>query len=214
MNNSVIILGGGGHARVLIDILQAQSTIILGIVEKDSKNEEKLVDGVKVLGGEEIVYDYDPTSILLVNGVGSVETTGPRRKVFLKFKKKGYTFLSVIHQTATIAKSAHISEGVQIMAGVVVQPGCVIGENSIINTKAAIDHDCHIGAHSHIAPGATLSGEIHIEENVHIGTGANIIQGIKIGKNSLIGAGTLVLQDVPDNKVVLGVPGKVRDKKS
>jgi acetyltransferase-like isoleucine patch superfamily enzyme len=87
-----------------------------------------------------------------------------------------------------------------------------VGHNSIINTRASVDHDCVIGAHVHLAPGVTLSGGVTVGEGTHIGTGAVVIQGMTIGPRAIVGAGAVVVADVPAGAVVLGVPARERSR--
>jgi sugar O-acyltransferase (sialic acid O-acetyltransferase NeuD family) len=202
----VIILGGGGHAKVLIDALQLSSIPIVGMV--DPIVTSAFYEDVPLLGDDQAVLQYSPEEILLVNGIGSVLLPDKRKEIFHRFKALGYSFAKVIHPSAVISNSASISEGVQVMAGAIIQAGTVIGENSIINTRASVDHDCRIGGHVHIAPGAVLSGGIYVEEEVHIGTGSVLIQGITVQKRALIGAGAVVIRDVEQQQKVVGVPAK------
>lgn len=210
MNYPVIILGAGGHAKVLIDALRLQSIELAGITDADpGKKGQRLLD-VQVMGGDEEVMKYPAEAIRLANGVGSVRVNLRRRQLFEQFKNSGYQFVSVAHPSAIIAADVVLSEGAQVMAGAVIQAGCYIGVNAVINTGCIIDHDCHIGDHAHIAPGVTLSGGTKVGENAHIGTGATVIQGIQIGRNSLVAAGAVVIRDVPDGTTVFGVPAKER----
>ena len=209
MTLPVLILGAGGHARVLIDALLASSALIAGIVDPDPMLAGATVLGVPVLGGDEIVCNYSPDEILLVNGLGSIRLPQRRQEVFERFSATGYSFAPVVHPSAVIAADVELAEGVQIMAGAVVQTGCHIGANAIVNTRASVDHDCVIGDHSHIAPGVTLSGGVTVGRSSHIGTGTTIIQGIGIGDSSLVGAGSLVLKDVPSGVTVVGAPARM-----
>ena len=208
LNYPVIILGAGGHAKVLIDALLLRSVELLGITDADAGKKGHTLLGVPVLGGDAEVMKHPAEAIRLVNGVGSVRVNPLRRQLFEQFAGKGYRFASVAHPSAIIATDVALSEGTQIMAGAVVQTGCHIGTNALINTGSIVDHDCHIGNHAHISPGVTLSGGIRIGENSHIGTGATVIQGIQIGRNSLIAAGAVVIRDVPDGVTVAGVPAR------
>lgn len=201
----VIIIGNGGHARVLVDILLLQKREIIGYT---APNEENNPYSITYLGGDEEILKYDPQEIELVNALGSISDTKPRANIFNFFKLKGYRFSTTIHPSAVISETATLGEGVQIMAGVVIQPFVNIDDNTIVNTSTCIDHDCFIDKHCHIAPGCVLSGGIKIGESTHIGTGAKIIQNISIGKNVLVGAGSLVLRDIGDNKKVYGSPAK------
>lgn len=203
-----IIIGGGGHAKVLIHALQLRQIPILGIVDEDNTKIGTTVMGVRVLGDDSFVKDYASEKICLVNGLGSIGSVCLRKKVYLRFKEQGYTFRSVIHPAAVVAADVILAEGVQIMAGAVIQPGCTIGCNAIINTRASIDHDCRIGDHAHIAPGCVLSGGVSIGAETHLGTGSVVIQGKTIGSGALVGAGAVVVGDVAAGKMVCGVPAK------
>ena len=205
MTLPVIVLGGGGHAKVLIDTLYSMSVPVLGVVDPDAGKHDQLILGVPVIGNDDFISNYSPTDIQLVNGLGSTKTTAKRRQIYDKFKNLGYTFASVIHSAAIVSEYVNKSAGIQVLAGAVIQPGVSLGENTIINTKASVDHDCNIGSHVHLAPGVTISGEVKIEDGTHVGTGAVIIQGVKIGQGCLIGAGAVILSDVPSGKTVVGL---------
>lgn len=206
----MIILGAGGHAKVLINALRLQSIELLGMTDANIEKKGQLLLDVPVMGGDEEVMNYLAETVRLVNGVGSVRVNPRRRQLFERFKGKGYQFASVIHPSATIAADVVCCEGAQIMAGAILQPGCHIGANALINTGCIVEHDCHIGNHVHLSPGVTLSGGVRVGENAHLGTGATVIQGIQIGCNSLVAAGAVVIRDVPDGAMVAGVPAKER----
>ncbi|OGT32170.1 MAG: sugar acetyltransferase [Gammaproteobacteria bacterium RIFCSPHIGHO2_12_FULL_35_23] len=203
MDKQIIIIGAGGHAKVLVDVVKKLNLLVLGMVSLTG--EENPIFGIKILGTEPTILQYTAKSISLLNGLGMLP--GPKHKIrqqlFEKYKAAGYSFVSVIHPCTIIGLDVQLGEGVQIMAGAVIQPSVVIGNNTIINTKASIDHDCIIGEHCHVAPGATLSGNVIVKNNVHIGTGASIIQGVVIGENSVIAAGATVYKDVLANTTYL-----------
>ena len=209
MTKPVLILGAGGHAKVLVEALLANSAIIAGIVDADIALTGMKLLGVPVIGGDDLVSQFPQDEILLVNGIGSIKQPVRRQEVFRKFKELGYSFATVVHPSAVVASDVELGEGVQIMAGAVIQPGSRIGGNAVINTRASVDHDCVIGVHVHIAPGVTLSGGVEVGRGSHIGTGATVIQGVGIGEESLVGAGALVLHDVPTSVTVMGVPARV-----
>ena len=208
MSLPVIIIGAGGHSKVLIDALQLSCHKIIGIVDTDPDKKGTSILGIPVIGDDEIVCSYSPETIQLVNGIGSTALPLLRQSIFETFRKKGYMFASVIHPSAVIASCVEIAEGVQIMAGAVIQPGCFVGLNTIINTRASVDHDCSIGEHVHLSPGVTLSGNVGIGDGSHIGTGATVIQGIGIGSGCLVAAGAVVVSNINDNATVYGVPAK------
>lgn len=200
----LILIGGGGHSKVLVSTLLLQHRKVLGFV--DLKPALRPLLGVTGLGNDNAVFLHSPDQVRLVNGVGSIDSTLSHKMVYEKFRERGFVFESVIHPSAIIAREVEIEDSVQVMAGAIVQPGVSLGANVIINTGARVDHDCTIKAHAHIAPGVTLSGNVHIGEGAHIGTGASIIQGIKVGDASIVGAGAVVISDVPPGDIVVGVP--------
>jgi UDP-perosamine 4-acetyltransferase len=197
----VILMGGGGHGRVLLEILHKQSRDLLGYTDL---HDRKLK--VPYLGTDDVLSQYGRESTYLVNGIGSVRRPLERQKIFETMKSLGFCFLSVIHPQAIVADGVleQMGEGVQIIAGAVVNPGAILSDNVIVNTSASIDHDCYIGAHSHIAPGVVLSGDVRVGNGCHIGTGAKIIQGIQIGDGVLVAAGAIVRKDIPKNKIFYG----------
>ena len=193
---------------MLIDALLASSGVIVGIVDPNPALAGTKILGVPVLGGDDVVDEYPPSQVQLVNGLGSVGLPIKRQQLFEKFKGLGYNFAAVVHPTAVVASDVVLSEGVQVMAGAVIQPGCRIGINSVINTRASVDHDCIISDHVHISPGVTLSGGISVGVCSHIGTGATVIQGISIGNGCLVAAGAVVTKDIADGAKVRGVPAR------
>ncbi len=203
---SVYIIGAGGHGRVIAAALDACGIRPAGFIEADKAKFGTIIDGIPVLAEEEVIGEGKPLS--LVNGVGSTSSVAVRHEVFERFAAHGHRFMTVVHPSATVAKTAAIGEGTLVMAGAIVQPGARIGVNVIINTGAIVDHDCHIGDHCHIAPGSVLSGGVRVGTRSHVGTGATIIEGIQIGSGVLVGAGSMIIRDIGDNKRVAGVPAK------
>jgi sugar O-acyltransferase (sialic acid O-acetyltransferase NeuD family) len=203
-NPQIIVLGGGGHASVLIATLLILNYPVLGFV--DPAASRRSIFGVKHLGDDSVLHN--PRNIKLANGVGSVGSKSLRYHLFRKFRARGFRFISVAHPSAIVASDVRLGEGAQVMAGAVIQPGSRIGANCIINTGAIIDHDCRILAHAHIAPGATLSGKVRIAVGAHIGIGASVIQAIHIGAWSIVGAGAAVIRDVPGSVTAVGVPAR------
>jgi UDP-perosamine 4-acetyltransferase len=212
MNQKFIVLGAGGHAKVLIDTLQASGTTVHAILDNDSaRHGTKLLD-VPVLGSDDLLSQFAPSDVALVNGVGSVDLPERRIALYLKLKQAGYRFASVLHPSAVVSRHARLGEGVQVLAGAVIQADASIGANSLINTGARVDHDCVIDEHVHIAPGAVLSGGVAVGTRSHIGVGATVIQRVCIGKCCLIAAGAVVVSDVADDCRMAGVPAKVLKK--
>jgi UDP-perosamine 4-acetyltransferase len=208
----IIILGAGGHAKVLIDALQCQSTNIIGITDPDPELHGKDVMGIPIIGDDNLILEYGVNDIMLVNGLGKVNRSNKRMQIYDTFKERGYIFTRVIHPSAEISPRANLAEGVHVMAGAIIQTLATIGVNTIINTRASIEHECIIGDHVHIAPGATISGGVKIGDSVLIGAGATIIQGIHVGVGSIVGAGAVVIKDVREGVTVMGIPARTVKK--
>jgi len=206
----IIILGAGGHASVLFEMLIYNNKTVLGFVAPQ-KTEIKNYPQCKYLGDDNILERYSVDDVFLVCGVGAVSVEGnlARRSIFTYFQNKGFKFETLIHPSAIVASTVRIEEGSVIMAGAILQPNVIVGQNVIVNTKSSVDHDCIIQSHTHIAPGCTLSGSVIVGENTMIGIGANIIQGVNMDNNTMIRAGKLVLKNVLSSKVDLDMDVQV-----
>lgn len=201
----VIVVGGGGHARVVIEALRCAGATIVGVVDPQAAVARGLPGGIAYLGGEEALRDWAPARVRLANGIGAVGRPTARMTAFERLAAAGYQFATVVHPSAVVATDVGLGPGAQIMAGAVLQPGCVIGAGAIVNTRAAIDHDCVIGRHCHVAPGAVLSGAVRVGDRSFVGAGATVIQGIEIGSDVVVAAGTTVFKNIPDEVIVRNI---------
>ena len=205
--DEIILLGGGGHAKVLIDLINTSMQFeISGILDTQLEIGTKVLN-VSVLGDDDLLSGLYSKGIKNVCiAIGSVKENARRRILFDKVKQMGFLVPYLLHPQTIISKNVHFSEGVQIMAGVNVQTDSLFKENTIINTGAIIEHDCSIGSHVHICPGAVISGGCTVGDGTFIGAGATIMQEINIGKCVTVAAGAVVVKDVPDRSMVKGVP--------
>ena len=205
VSKPIIIIGNGGHAKVVYEVLQLMGRKVLGFTAPEPSVSPF---SLPYLGDDNAVLKYNVDEIELALGVGSIGVLNTRESLFNSFKKLGYTYVTLIHPTAIISPTVKLGEGVQIMAGVIIQSMSQIADNTIINTGSIIEHDCIIAEHVHVAPGCKIAGQVHIESHCHIGIGSTIIQGITIGSSSLIGAGAVVIRPVDYYKKIVGVPGR------
>ena len=209
---NIIVLGGGGHAKVVTSVLQRDPKYnILGFLDDDQSKKEML--GTKRLGSLLPVSDALEKSFFAI-GIGHLGNTKHREKIIEEYKQKGHIMEKVIAPTAIINHEVTLGDGVVILDVVILQPSVIIGDYSIINTKVSVDHDCHINNHVHIAPGATLSGNVMVGNRVLIGTGASIIQGVTIEDDCIIGAGSVIIHNC-DKKggVYVGSPAELIKEK-
>jgi UDP-perosamine 4-acetyltransferase len=202
--------GAGGHAKVVIDILQQEGAYRLhGLLDRNPSLTGKSVLGIPVLGQDGCVHELKQQGVeFFFIGLGGVESLEPRRRLYELALHNGLKPLSAIHRSAIVAGSAALGHGITVMAAAVINADTVIGANVIINTGAVVEHDCRIGDHVHVATGAMVLGGVQIGSKTLIGGGAVIRQGIKIGENVIVGAGAVVVNDVPDDTTVMGVPAR------
>lgn len=208
MSKAVIILGDGGHAKVVADLCLLLDMNILGVTSLDQAPGSYFWNEIKVLGDDGIIKQYDPEKVGLVNGLGSLKATAPRMELFLRMKALGFQFLILKHPSAYVSSNAKIGEGVQVFANSVIQADAVIEENVLVNNKVCIDHDSIVQRHVHLAPGVTVCGNVVIGSESHIGCGATIINNVEIGHNVFVAGGALINSSSEDNVRLKGVPAK------
>ena len=200
-NKKLYVLGGGGHAKVVIDSLVKNGSVVSGVIDPRLKVGDQLLD-ILVVGGDELMSQLDPQLTLLANGVGATANSRTNRKLYDLWSAHGFSFATVVHPTAIIANEVRLALGCQIMAGTVLQPHVTIGKCTVINTAASVDHDCEIGDYCFIAPMVNLCGGAKVGEGSFIGAGAVLLPGVKVGKNVLIAAGAVVNADVADGEYI------------
>ncbi|HBY93748.1 MAG TPA: transferase [Chloroflexi bacterium] len=204
-----VILGAGGHAQVVADILMrardaGQPVCPIGYLDDNPRLHGHTELGLPVLGALHELPSVAHDAVIVA--IGENHT---RQQLFDRLQQQGERLTVARHPAAVIAPDVSIAPGTVICAGVVVNPGSVIGANVILNTGCTVDHHNHIGNHAHIAPGVHLGGDVKIGEGTLIGIGATVMPQRCIGAWSVVGAATLVHTDLPDYVVVAGVPGRV-----
>lgn len=208
MKKSVIVIGAGGHAKVIIEILREMGyQIDFCVGGNDSP--DKCMD-IPVLKGDEHLHRLRGEGYsLLFPAIGENKL---RQKLADLALTLGYELVNAISPSSKISSSAIVGKGVAIMSGVIINAECEIKDLVIINTGASIDHDCYIGQSAHIAPQCALAGNIEVGQYVFLGIGTNVIPNIHIGDNTIIGAGGVVVSDIPSNVTAVGVPARILNK--
>lgn len=205
----VLVLGAGGHAQVVVDILFRMRDAGKPIEPIGYLDDDKTLSGrsfleLPVLGTTEDLENVVHDAIII--GIGDNQI---RQRLFEALQKKGEQFIVARHPGATIAPDVSLGPGSVICAQVVVNPGSVIGANVILNTGCTVDHHNHIANHVHIAPGVHLGGDVVVEEGVLVGLGAVVMPQNRIGMSSVVGAGALVNKSLPDHVTAVGVPAHI-----
>lgn len=192
----IVVIGAGGHAKVLISTLTARGFSIAAVLDDDDTKWGMDAQGTRV---SRIERERGGRGVI---GIGD---NAQRRDMARALNLEWQT---VVHPSAFVHSSAKLGRGTVVFAGAVVQPDAVIGDHVIVNTGATIDHDCTIGDYAHLAPGVHLSGSVHVDEGAFLGIGSVVIPGVKIGRWSTLGAGAVATRDLADGVTAVGVPAR------
>lgn len=206
----IVLIGGGGHARVLVDALRAAGeTGAIAVLDADpARHGEMLLDATIAGGDEMLAALVSQGAKFFAVAVGGTRNNAPRAALYRRGLDLGLQPISIIHPRATVSPWASVGAGCQILAAAVVNAGAVLGANVIVNSGAIVEHDCCIGDHVHIATGARLASTVTVGDRAHIGAGSVVRQLITIGEASVVGAGAVVVKNVSAATVVAGVPAK------
>ncbi|MCP5487524.1 MAG: acetyltransferase [Verrucomicrobia bacterium] len=212
-----VILGGGGHAIVLIDSLLSMGGIdIAGVLDARKKpGHDDGVLGIPVLGGDMLLPRLKDKGV--THFVLGLAGTGPnplREKLWEQALSHGLKPLSVIHPSVVLSQFSTIGDGVQIFPHSVVNAGASVGQGCIVNTGAIVEHDAIMEPFSHLSSGARIAGGVRLGRHAFVGSGATVIQGVSIGRGALVGAGAVALHDVGEDDRVVGVPARSIRKSS
>ncbi len=205
----IFIIGSGGHAKVIIDIVEKEGLYnILGLLNAQPNIGEKIL-GYEVLGKDTDLAQFTKSHVIK----GVIIAVGDdfiRSKVVTRIRKENaeLSFFSAIHPRSAISSDVIIGEGTVIMAGVSVNATSTIGEFCILNTNSSLDHDSVMGNFSSLAPGVIAGGECEIGAYSAINIGAVLLPRIKVGEHSVVGAGALVNKAVGAFEVAYGSPAK------
>lgn len=204
----ILILGAGGHGRVVLDILLHEGRYdVVGFLDNNSEIHGRRVDGIPVHGSiddlEAIGRELGAEGAIIAIG-----DNGTRRGLARQVDQTGLELVSAVHPSATLAYNVTVGRNVVIAAGVVVCANCQIGDSVILNTGCIIDHQTMIGEGSHICPGVRIAGRVKVEPGVFVGIGATVIPKVTLGCEAIVGAGAVVLEDVLPMATVVGVPAR------
>lgn len=205
MSKNVVIIGAGGHAKVIADIIEKSGDIVYGFLDDNKEIGEKIVKNYNVLGKiSECKYlQSDIKELYFVIAIGNNYI---RKDIYERYTLNYYT---AIHPSCNLGIDVKIKEGTVIMPNVCINASSKIGKNCIINTGAIIEHDNDIQDYVHISPNATLCGTVQIGSCTHIGAGAIVKNNLSITDNCTIGAGAVVVKNIEEEGTYVGVPAKI-----
>lgn len=202
-----VIIGAGGHGRVVLDILLHEGRYqVVGFLDSNESLHGRRIDGVQVLGSIDLLPELKEAG--LEGAIVAVGDNGTRRSFCDQAHRVGTELINAIHPSANIASNVNLGRGVVVAAGALVCAHCQIGDAVILNTGCIVDHETLIGTCCHICPGAKLAGRVTVESAAVIGIGATVVQRVRVGHDAIVGAGTVVLQDVAPMTTVAGVPAR------
>jgi sugar O-acyltransferase (sialic acid O-acetyltransferase NeuD family) len=202
--SGVLILGAGGHGKVVADILVSAGFTIIAFLDDDPQTWNRDWHGIPIRGPIHTYLAYLPCRLAL--GIGS--NAARRRVVEALGAAAGALWVKAIHPRAVVASSVQMGEGIVVAAGAVINPDTVLGNFVIVNTGATIDHDCQIADYVHIAPGSHLAGGVQVGQETLLGVGTNVGPYRSIGRRVTAGVGAAIVRDVPDEVVAKGVPAR------
>ena len=208
MKHKIIVIGGGGHARLIINTIKKLDNYeILGYTDFTNKG---LLLGVKYLGDDKVLLDIvkEHKNCKAVIGIGNKEISNTRQKIYKMLEEIGFDLPVIISKNAIVNEEVNIGEGTVILEKALINVSSNIGRCVIINTGAIVEHDCKIGNFVHMSVGAIIGGEVKVDDNSIIGVGAKVIQGKSVGKNIIIGAGSIVIKNTLNEGTYFGIPAK------
>jgi UDP-perosamine 4-acetyltransferase len=203
----VLILGAGGHGKVVLDILLAAGEHrVIGFIDADRSLAGTSVGGVTVLGAPNLLPKLRSKAKGAIVAIGDNHT---RRSYAAMVREHGYELINAIHPSAVVSPTARVGKNVTICAGACVCVEATLGDSVIVNTGAVIDHECDVAEAVHVCPGALLAGRVRVGAGAIIGMGAKVIQCLTVGAVAIVGAGAVVIEEVPAGATVVGVPARV-----
>jgi sugar O-acyltransferase (sialic acid O-acetyltransferase NeuD family) len=201
----LLVLGAGGHGRVVADAAVSAGRRVLAFADEAPRAESYGGIPVRKAPASAVPRLAAELGAEVVVAVGS---NWARQRLQLELGRANVPLATIVHPSSVVAASARLAAGVVVLAGVVVGVDVQLLEGCIVNTGARVDHDGIIGAFSHLSPGATLGGEVSVGEGTHLAVGVSVRNRVRIGSWCMVGVGAAVVKDLPDGVLALGVPAR------
>ncbi len=214
IRRGILIWGGGGHGKVVADLVRALGAEVVGFVDRDVAKVGQVVEP----GGARVVLSEHQFLAHMVRAAAG-DDVGPRvalaigdnaARLGCLVRAGGRAgFPTLVHPTAACSPSATLGAGTVVLANAVVNAAAALGSAVVVNSGAVVEHDCVVGDGAHVSPGAVVSGGVRVGDRTWIGAGATVIHGVRVGRDVVVGAGTVVIRDVPDGATVVGNPARI-----
>ena len=211
MKHPLILIGGGGHCKSVIEVAESAGYEIKGILDMPDEVGKEVLPGHKVIGTDDEIPQYVEECDFIMT-VGFIKNPALRIKLYNKVKAAGGRLATIIASTAHVSKYAELGEGTVIMHQAFVNAGAKIGDNCIINTFVNIEHDAEVGNQCHISTGTMVNGECKIGENCFIGSQSVCANCIEIASDIIVGAGSVVRKSIRVKGIYAGNPAILKIK--
>ena len=209
-DKQLILVGGGGHCKSVIDVAESAGYNIFGVLDMP-ENVGKFILDYRVIGTDDDIFQYiDKVEFVIT--VGFIKDPNVRIHIYNSIKEKGGRLATIVASSARVSRYAILGEGTVIMHQAFVNAGANIGVNSIINTFCDIEHDVVVGNQCHISTGAMINGDCKIGERVFVGSQSVLANGISIGDDIVVGAGSFVRKSISEKGLYSGNPAILKIK--
>ncbi len=224
-HGDLIGIGAGGHARVMIQLVQQCGYRMTCLLEPESSSRnQRTLDNVMIEQADEESYfrklvrqspefgegsavrPMRPAAVLCI---GTTRDTSRRTIVFERIEAIGYATPTLISPSAILENHVQVGRGVHVLPGALIAAGASLGDNVLVNHRVIVEHDCTIGSHVHVASGSILCGGVVVGDGAFVGAGSVVLHGVHVGAGAIIGAGATVTKDVPPGKTHIGNPARL-----
>ncbi len=213
MKHSIILVGGGGHCKSVIDIIEMHQTYqIAGIIDQEDLI-GKEISGYRIIGSDSDLPSFSKSHANYMITVGQIKSSAARTKIFENLKELNVNMPVIVSPLGHVSDWATIGEGTIVMHFAMVNSYAAIGKNCIVNSRALIEHDCLIGDHTQVSTGAIVNGNVKVGNHCFIGSGAVLVQGIEIADYTIVAAGSVVTKSIASPGIYAGVPAIFINKK-
>lgn len=207
---NLILVGGGGHCKSIIEVAESAGYTILGVLDRQEEVGKTVLD-YKVIGVDDNITKYVNKAEFVIT-VGFIKNPALRIKLYNKVKEAGGKLATIVASTAYVSRYATLGEGTVVMHQAFVNAGVQIGKNVILNTFTNIEHDTVVGDQCHISTGAIVNGDCKVGNNVFVGSQSVLVNGISVGDDIVVGAGSVVRKSISDKGIYAGNPAILKIK--